>query len=403
MAYRNKRRKIKHPKRTSMYKKKRSSVYKIFMTILTILILGALVFLGFSIGKPIIDYFNGSGNSSEDSDESNSSNSSHDSASDSSSEESSDESSASDVEADNTKALKLSAGALTNLSLLQGELASAKSNGYNTVVLELVADGGLIYYATEQNMAISYEAVQSELTVSEIANAVSDAQMKSIVRFSVLTDHIVARMDKSVGYTFSSDISTWVDNSPELGGKAWISPFKEKSQEYLVFLASEINSAGFDEIVMADIEFPFMRNSDLNYLGESVKSATRYTALLEIVNILKNNTGIGDKMILEVSAASVIQGTEEVFCNSKPEVSKLCLNINLSELTGKLITAGEDEIDFTSLSNTEKARLAYSEAVKQAVGYDIYIAINESDFDSGEINYLVQNFNSSGVKSVLVY
>ena len=133
--------------------------------------------------------------------------------------------------------------------------------------------------------------------------------------------------------TFENDISTWIDDSPEKGGKAWISPFKEDAIEYIKYFASEIDASDFDYVIACDIEFPFMRNTDLNYLGASVKSENRYLALQNVWYEFKNVFVSGDKVILDVSAYKIVTGGEEVFSKSKP--TKVDCNCICAALCGK--------------------------------------------------------------------
>lgn len=390
MAYKYKRRKIKRTKRKSMYKKKKSTAQKVITAVLTVIILIILVFVGFSVGKPIIDYINKPADDSSSSEIDDVSDN-DDYSSVYTGSESVDDNNSSEPTVNEfvgVKAVNITADCLTDIDLLNAALSDAKENGYNAVIVDMVAEGGLIYYKTEEPKAIAYEAVMSELTAKEISDAISDADMTSIARFSVLTDHIVSRMDKEIGYTFGANVSTWVDNAPELGGKAWISPFKDKAIEYLGFLAKEINVAGFDYVLACDVEFPFMRNSDMNYLGESVKSPTRYTALHNVINGIREYAEIRDKIILDVSAYGVLNGSEEVF-TEQPEVSGVNLNIDLSELPKKITTFDAQEISLSDLSSYEKAKLVLEEVSTIVEGYDIFVTVRKSDYTEEDFSLII--------------
>lgn len=376
MAYKYKRRKIKKIKRTSMYKKKKTTLQKVLITIIYVFCFLALVFLGFSVAKPIIEFFSGEKTVDESSLESQNS----DSVVVSDVQTPSDVESTEDTEVvvdefEGVYALSLNKNLLNNKDALSAVVLSAKEQGYNTVVIDLVVDGGYIYYLTEQHQAIAYEAVVGELTLDEIAQTIRINQMKSIVRFSVLTDHITSRMEKTIGYTFENDISTWIDDSPDKGGKAWISPFKQDAIEYIKYFAHEIDASDFDYVIACDIEFPFMRNSDLNYLGSTVKSENRYLALQNVWNEFRNSFVSGDKVILDVSAYRVVTGTEEVFSKSKPQLTDINLTIHTTEFEDSFVTVNGEEISIKDMTSSQRAITVIDEALDHMTGYNVYVTL----------------------------
>ncbi len=403
MAYKYKRRKIKKTKRTSMYKKKKTTLRKVVEAVIYVVCFLALVFLGFSIGKPVIEFFSGE----KVVDDSSSSLTSTDSTTQIEDEsvvsDSSDVDDEPEVEVfDGVYALSLNKNLLSNKDALSAVVLSAKEQGYNTVVIDLVVDGGYIYYLTDQYQAIAYEAVVGQLSLDEIAQTIRLNQMRSIVRFSVLTDHITSRMEKTIGYTFENDISTWIDDSPEKGGKAWISPFKEDAIEYIKYFAAEIDASDFDYVIACDIEFPFMRNTDLNYLGSSVKSENRYLALHNVWYEFKNVFVSGDKVILDVSAYKVVTGTEEVFSKSKPEVSDLNLTVNVTEFEDSFVTADGREISIKDLSSSQRAITVIDEALNIADGCSVYVTLIRSEYSQVEFDMLIDYLEQREINNIII-
>ncbi len=403
MAYKYKRRKIKKTKRTSMYKKKKTTLRKVVEAVIYVVCFLALVFLGFSIGKPVVEFFRGEKTVDESSLVSNSTDSAEQIEDNSVVTDTSDDLSEPDVEVfDGVYALSLNKNLLSNKDALSAVVLSAKEQGYNTVVIDLVVDGGYIYYLTDQYQAIAYEAVVGQLSLDEIAQTIRLNQMRSIVRFSVLTDHITSRMEKTIGYTFENDISTWIDDSPEKGGKAWISPFKEDAIEYIKYFAAEIDASDFDYVIACDIEFPFMRNTDLNYLGSSVKSENRYLALHNVWYEFKNVFVSGDKVILDVSAYKVVTGTEEVFSKSKPEVSDLNLTVNVTEFEDSFVTTDGREISIKDLSSSQRAITVIDEALSIADGCSVYVTLIRSEYSQVEFDMLIDYLTQREIKNIII-
>lgn len=403
MAYKYKRRKIKKTKRTSMYKKKKTTLRKVIEAVIYIICFLALVFLGFSIGKPVIEFFSGEKTIDQSSSSLDSTDSTTQIEDESIALDTSDVDNEPEIEVfEGVYALSLNKNLLSNKDALSAVVLSAKEQGYNTVVVDLVVDGGYIYYLTDQYQAIAYEAVVGQLSLEEISQTIRLNQMRSIVRFSVLTDHITSRMEKTIGYTFENDISTWIDDSPEKGGKAWISPFKKDAIEYIKYFAAEIDASDFDYVIACDIEFPFMRNTDLNYLGSSVKSESRYLALQNVWYEFKNVFVSGDKVILDVSAYKIVTGTEEVFSISKPEVSDLNLTVNVTEFEDSFVTADGREITIKDMSSSQRAITIIDEALNLSNGFTVYVTLIRSEYSQVEFDMLLDYLEQREIKNIII-
>jgi hypothetical protein len=206
----------------------------------------------------------------------------------------------------------LPVSALSSKSALENAVSDAKANGYTGVVVPLKLPGGALTYKTEAEMAVSAGIVTGSLTASEIADVIIANEMTPVCSINLLEDNTSFTNYRGV-YKFESDNSRWLDNSPANGGKPWISPFDEDAKEYLKTIATEAASAGFTDVIFDGLVFPPFRNSDLNYVGSKVSSPTRYEALLDIWEIV--STAVSDNNgtpFLEMPAERIAEGTAEI-------------------------------------------------------------------------------------------
>lgn len=357
-----------------MFKRKRSPAKTAFSVILVVVLLLAIAFLGYSVGKPIMEFLQ---------------NRERPTSVDTPSTEPTpvtEPTSATTTEptADTTEPepepepepqygerilyVSMPVGGSYDGYLAQ-RVQYAKDNGYYGIALELLADGGSVRYATQNELAVSLSAVSNGAIadLSAAAKTISDAGILPYARISVLTDHIVS-WDKSICYLFENSTSTWLDNSVDLGGKPWMSAFSAAARDYISSLVSEISDAGFAGIIAGEIEFPPFRNSDLNYVGASVKSATRYNGLIEFSNALQDALGAAKMYAVEVDAQDIVAGRAEVLRDLNAlHAQTIYVKYDSAAVGLRIVRTDETEISYSGLSEADKLTVVMR-SVAEAIG-----------------------------------
>lgn len=270
--------------------------------------------------------------------------------------------------------VRLSASALESKAALTQALKQAREEmpEGKLLIIPLKIQGGAVLYETESGLAKQCGAAQGTLTLSEIVAAAEEQGWTPAAECSLLYDNLLPDADAQVGYLVT-DGSRWLDNKKENGGKAWASPFSNVTVDYLKELTREIAGAGFAQIWCTDVIFPQFRQSDLNYIGESVQSADRKDALVQLVNQLADTAGTVP-VLVEVDAAGAAAGTEEVFVPDALEVSGVVLDL------GTDVQQGEGVL----------------QKVTQAAPEMSLWIIAETAGVSGEMEQLVSDFSLSG-------
>jgi hypothetical protein len=238
----------------------------------------------------------------------------------------------------------LPVSALASKTALADAVADAKANGYTAVVIPLKLPGGALTYKTEAEMAVSAGIVTGTLTASDIAGTIVAAEMTPICSINLLEDNTNFTNYRGV-YKFESDNSRWLDNSPANGGKPWISPFDTDAQDYLKTIAAEAASAGFTDVIFDGLVFPPFRNSDLNYVGSKVLSPTRYEALLSVWDIVSEAVSEnGGKPVLMMSADAVAQGTAEVLHPDRLGETAAVIKIDVATFPTTIVVNGTETV-----------------------------------------------------------
>lgn len=382
--------------RNSSYYKKKKLKKSIGITA-SILGLAILIFVGYSVGKPIMNYF----------------------ASDKIAEEttakpwsppiSDNEPTLPDektVENDNIEnenntavqptenkdftAMKLPVSALSSPEALADYLSQARDSGFNAVFAEMKSMGGIINYKTMSEFAAKDEAaVQGTMPAAQISSIIKNSGFKAYAVLNLLEDNN-RYGEKRDGSFHTTDGITWLDNAPEKGGKPWLSPFETDTIEYIRFLSDEISSAGFDGVIVTGVVFPTFRNSDIAYLGQTVSSDTRYTALIDAVNIAKDSVFANNKeFMLEVNASDIINDKAEVF---KPDMladTVILVDYTPSELNGTVVYNGQEIV--LSEMNAADRFITVMNIIKEKSGGNMTIlpSLKYSEFNQNEYNDVV--------------
>lgn len=376
MKFKNKGRKIYKTKEKNYYGK--SAAGKAFSVGLTILLIGGIGFIGYSVAEPLVNYSKKKGDKepasvSETITASDIAETTTAYFTDASGEKIPPRQS---VQFESYKAAALKETDLLNIDAL--ELAIGKlptGQGIEYLEVPLKARGGAVYYSTNVFLAGASKAFPEMLTLEQIADTIEKAGYKPAAVISIFYDNILPVTDGSTGYrTYNTD-EQWIDNDPAAGGKPWASPYSELAVNYNADIAGEISAAGFKKVICADLVFPQFRQSDLELLDPELSSPSRsmkMTAAANLLNdrILKN----GSSMFVEISAADIIKGSKDVLQPMLLNVNTVVLDVNIDELSSGVYTS--DTVYEFSGSVTEKAEKAVKLAEGDLSDFNVVIRLS---------------------------
>lgn len=400
--------------RTNSYEKKKR-LKRALHILLGLIVIAALVFVGYSVGKPILNYLNKENENTDNVEEpwtppalttevTETTNINTDSSNDSIEQDETVTSSDNIMNSSGLTAYMLSEDALSDPSQFSALLDQVKADGYTAVSVTLKAKGGKIYYSTASAMAKSDEnAVVGNMPVQQIAYLIKNSGLKMIAELNILEDNNRYGEYRDGSY-HALDGSTWLDTAADKGGKPWLSPFDDDTKEMVKFLADEVSAAEFDYIVVSGLTFPSFRNSDLNLLGDSVKDPNRYKALIELANIVQTAANEHNtKTFIRINAADIIYGRAEIFKPSELSGYTLLIDFDPAEFTDSVVY-NNNEIVFSELDSSSKFKTAF-EIIKGQSGTEISIipiitesGSNHADYDSLIAEIIGEDFESYFVK-----
>lgn len=400
--------------RTNSYEKKKR-LKRALRILLGLIVIAALVFVGYSVGKPILNYLNKENENTDNVEEpwtppavTSWVTETLDTSGDSTevTVEPSETVTSPDniINSSGLTAYMLSEDALSDPSQFSALLDHVKADGYTAVSVTLKAKGGKIYYSTASTMAKSDEnAVVGNMPIQQIAYLIKNSGLKMIAELNILEDNNRYGEYRDGSY-HALDGSTWLDTAADKGGKPWLSPFDDDTKELGRYMADEVSAAGFDYITVSGLTFPTFRNSDLKLLGDTVKDANRYKALIELANIVQTTANEHNtKTFIRTNAADIIYGRAEIFKPSELSGYTLLIDFDPAEFTDSVVYSN-NEIVFSELDPSSKFKTAF-EIIKGQCGTEISVipvitesGSNHADYDSLIAEIINEDFESYFVK-----
>lgn len=400
--------------RTNSYEKKKR-LKRALRILLGLIVIAALVFVGYSVGKPILNYLNKENENTDNVEEpwtppavTSWVTETLDTSGDSTevTVEPSETVTSPDniINSSGLTAYMLSEDALSDPSQFSALLDHVKADGYTAVSVTLKAKGGKIYYSTASTMAKSDEnAVVGNMPIQQIASLIKNSGLKMIAELNILEDNNRYGEYRDGSY-HALDGSTWLDTAADKGGKPWLSPFDDDTKELGRYMADEVSAAGFDYITVSGLTFPTFRNSDLKLLGDTVKDANRYKALIELANIVQTTANEHNtKTFIRTNAADIIYGKAEIFKPSELSGYTLLIDFDPAEFTDSVVYSN-NEIVFSELDPSSKFKTAF-EIIKGQCGTEISVipvitesGSNHADYDSLIAEIINEDFESYFVK-----
>ena len=426
-------RKIKRTK--NLYRRRKTAGQKVFGTVMLVLAVSAIAFLGFCIGKPLLDYigsigkeppaekwtpaasyagqqdekaplesgFDVSGAASEVSDESESgsvsdvpgstvpvsddvrqtveTNQPHSTTADTGAE------TVLTIPSDSTLvSAEAPASALSNRASLAAVLAKAKSGGFNAVVVQLKDRNGCLHYKSGIAGVADSVVDEGSMTLDEIISVFAENGMIPIAEIAVLSDDKGCMLFPDMSFKCKDDpVMSWLQG----GVRRWANPESDAAREYFVKVTTELTGSGFEHILLTDVVFPDLQYYDAEYVPGRYFEADRYRMLYNVIN-----TG----SMIEMKASDVTGETfgltaECLNDTSRLRENKVALVINRSDLP----TDAGYPADAKTLVET-----ILSLAEKKVGGLEIVPVIDGSGFDDAEKAKMTGALSALGYESYIV-
>jgi len=249
-------------------------------TIIFVIVIALLVFLGYSMAGPLKNLING-----EKTDLPSSSNAPTTSQITSSSVASTETEKDFSEDVVNISMVYLTRETAMDGAKLTDYLENVKKLGYNSVVIELKDEAGNIYFATKNEMAAKVGAVsQSQIDISSLISKIKEAGLTPLAEIHAFKDKTATKnSDAKIKYQGKEGWS-WFDSA---NGKPWLNPYSDAAQGYITSLATELVDLGFENIVVSSIMFPQVSSFKFADFGSKEQTVSHADVLAQYTASLK--------------------------------------------------------------------------------------------------------------------
>ncbi len=194
---------------------------------------------------------------------------------------------------------------------------SALPAGTTHVFVPLKTAGGSLHYASAVEDSGMSGAVVAAMPLMEIHTIISEAGFVPAAVVNALDDSVYPQTFADAAYTLAGSSERWLDASPENGGKPLLSPFSPLTKEYLSELAAEISGAGFQLILCEGLDFPDFSEDDLALLDPRAGSPDRGAALVHLVSAMQE--AAGDAVFcIAVDGTELLSGKPDILSSGAP-------------------------------------------------------------------------------------
>ncbi len=353
----------------NLYGKRKSKGRKVAEVILLIIIVGGLIFLGYSVAPTVINFFKTQAEESQTESEPAwtppVSSEPQTTPPQTSGTPASDPSESSVPEEQAQLVLYAPDGTLKSADTLKKYLDSVKGKCSEVIFTLKAPSGELLYKSSVKTISDISEINTGTLTLTQIADACKAANIRPCAAISTLMDNLAPRWLDNVGYHATAGWM-WLDNYADRGGKPWADPMSEEARDYLSAVAAEAAKAGFESVILQNTIYPPFRAYDYGLLPSRVQANDRSDYLAQTASECAA-AAKGSQTYIEIEADELIaaaatdyDASAEIWQSAaKAENCEIIIKID-SELFGSEITL--------SSGKTLKVQKAADKAITQLAG-----------------------------------
>lgn len=294
------------------------------------------------------------------------------------------------------KAFALTTDDLESTSALQTALdAIPKNQEIEYVEVPLKSAGGMVYYVSTVATNGQFKDFQ-KLNLVKISETIRKSGFEPVAMISTFDDNILPTIDKETGYTYT-DGTLWYDSAL----KPWTNPFSQNAVSYLANITEEISGMGFEKIVCTDFVFPKFTDRDLEALDEKFGRNDRCMALTSAANTLYDiAVSNGTSMFIEVSAADILSGNADILQPILLSVNTVVLDVNMDEL-GEGVSDGRNYYEFKGTPE-EKVEKCLGFVTDNLADFNFAVRVSGSSLTTQEFIEVKEKIAEMGYNSFVL-
>lgn len=288
--------------------------------------------------------------------------------------------------------------------LLTAAIENAKNAGYDSIMFDLKTDDGTVIYPISYN-ASTDAAVTSPTTVDlvTVVSQIKEAGLTPVASIHTFRDHLYPSANKAAATHYMDSDYLWVDDDPNNGGKAWLNPFSQEAQSYIQKIVDDACTAGFEMIVLQDVQFPEGYALDMIDYGDHASDDKNQFLQQYAVQMADYAAQKGVELSCMLPASSMLGGNTAMYFGDTTGMAgeNAAVDLRLSIFGSGLET---DQVSIPNPTadpyNTVKTASA---AIRQKLPDCQLIAVVDGEgLTSEEVSIRIQGAQESGIERYVV-
>ena len=154
--------------------------------------------------------------------------------------------------------------ALTSDEAIRTVAGQLAVQGAKYAVVTMKDSAGTVYYAS-QTAAGAANAAASTVDPARIAAVFKEEGLIPVAELAAFRDPAGARTVRTMAIGYTNQAYLWLDNKASAGGNPWLNPYAQEAVQYIGDLIDELHTAGFDQILLENVQFPAAQNGKQDF------------------------------------------------------------------------------------------------------------------------------------------
>lgn len=179
------------------------------------------------------------------------------------------------------KALFIDNSILGNETALEKRLKDAKSDGFNSVMLDFKDEDGTVLFPSKTYSSVIEN--KNRITQSVI-DYIKAEGFTVVARVYCFRDSVAPQRTGAYVYEDKELKTPWFDAPSALSGRVWLNPADSRAQNYLLSIVGEVSAFGADCIYLQGAEFPVSKERPPVFTEDDASLSRNYILLNFIEN-----------------------------------------------------------------------------------------------------------------------
>ena len=170
--------------------------------------------------------------------------------------------------------------------------------------------GNILYPSQVAAAAGSIEG--ASLDPALIASVLKENGLVPVAKLAAFRDPIAARADRNMAIGYTGQAYLWLDNKASAGGSPWLNPYSGEAVQFIGDLIGEVQSMGFDHVLLENVQFPFEGSVTLWYgysLGQVTEGASTVGGSATALGVRNLVVEVPAKQTMDDTARSELRNT----------------------------------------------------------------------------------------------